>query len=301
MGVYYRGSLPGKEAEFGKLEDGRASRAWLFYTTNRYVEEAEILAYGIGIGVIPIPYTSFLGTSPSLLCRKLRCKQEKDSPQHWIVDAEFSSQPLDQKEKDKNEQVNPLSRRVAIKWSSSKYNKPLHQDLYGQAIVNSAGDYFDPGVEVDRSRWTASISKNVPQVPAFILDYTDAVNETAFTIQGLVVEAKVAKIMAIEISDVKTEQVGDNEIEYYEFSYTLEFRPGDVDGNDTWDPIRILDAGLRDDAGNAFQVNGKDVSSPVPMDGLGERLTSPGPDTAQYQLFHVYPLRQFGNVLPGLT
>lgn len=298
MGVSYQGQLAGKEMELGKVTSSSASRSWLFRSDNRFTEEMTVLNYGIGIGILPIPYTTRLGTNPMLLCRKLKGKQGTGREcLKWIVTADYDSTPLGQ-----SEQVNgihPLQRPAKRRWSSAKYNKPIFQDINQKAIVNSAGDYFDPCPEVDRSRWVCTIQKNVPDVPTYIVDYTDAINAATFQIGGLTIGQGVAKLMSIEISEAQYEQFGDELVEFYVFTFAMEMRP------EGWKLV-LLDQGLRQisTVDSTKRVNilddstpPRDVTSPRLLNGSGKPLTNPSTTTAVYKTFDVYHSRDF-TVLP---
>jgi hypothetical protein len=290
MGVEYIRNLSGRSGEIGTITEGRSSRSWLVKSTSRYDDESIVLPYGIYNGYFPIPYTDFHPTIPLLLCRKLRWKQEKESPLHSVVTADYSSEPLNQSQKDQEE--SPLARRAKIRWNTAKYQKAIDQDNANQATVNSAGDYFDPPPTVDRSRWTATVVKNLASVPSWIIDYTDAVNASPFTFDSLSVGARVAKIMSIEISDTQTQ----NDIDFYIFTYTLEFRP------ETW-ALKVLDQGFRYKSGsNRKQIMTEDtpprpVTSPRLLDGSGAVLANPTTSNAVYKTFYVYNEKDFG-VLP---
>lgn len=290
MSVEYIRPLSGREGEIGKITESHSTQQWLSKCTDRFDDESVIFPYGIGALILPVPYSDFHPTRPLLLCRKLRWKQDKKSPLHGIVTADYSSEPLNQSEKEQEE--NPLARRAKIRWNTAKYQKAIEKDNANQATVNSAGDYFDPPPQVDRSRWTATIQKNLASVPSWIIDYTDAVNASSFTFAGLSVGARVAKIMSIEISDLQT----DNDIDFYVFSYTLEFRP------ETWD-LKILDQGLRYKVSTSRKqilddsTPPRPITSPKLLDGSGGILASPSPSTAVYKTFYVYNEKDFG-VLP---
>lgn len=290
MSVEYIRPMSGREGEFGTITEGRSSRSWLAKCSSRFDDESVVLPWGIGEGILPIPYTSFHPTMPLLLCRKLKWKQDRKSPLHSVVTADYSSEPLNQSDQDQEE--NPLSRRAKIRWNTAKYQKAIDRDVDGDAVVNSAGDYFDPPPQVDRSRWTATVQKNLASVPSWIIDYTDAVNDSPFTFQGLSVGTRVAKIMSIEISDQQVE----NDIPFFVFGYTLEFRP------ETW-KLLVLDQGMRHIFGtDRFQILDdrsppRPVTSPVCLDGEGQKLAEPDTENAVFLEFDAYEEKDF-SVLP---
>jgi len=315
MAVASWGRLAGKEGSFGPIAEWTAKREWLFKTNNRYDEENVVLAYGYGNNILPFPLVSSLPSNPLLLCRRVLPKQDKKSPLHWVVTAEYSTEYLSKQEKDAQQYQNPVDRPSSIKWNTAKYNKPVVYDTGNNLILNSAGDPFDPPPEKDASRWTATVTKNVPAVPSYILDYCDAVNSEQFTIQGLPVAQYVAKIMSIEIGEEQAAQISEfQEQTYFTFTYTLEFRSAQVTRNsgvkepEGW-LLRLLDQGFRekdpndstkrrhikDDASPA-----KFVTHPWPLDGTGKKLADPKVSTAKQRNFDVYNYISFSN-LPGIN
>lgn len=302
MFVNYMRPLPGREGSFGKITEWKTRRAWLAHTTSRFVEEWQILEYGWTNGILPVPFASVLETQPLLLCRSVSPSQQRESPQHWIIVAEYSSEPMTQQKREEQQYPNPLNRPARIRWNSAKYNKPCIYDTDGNLILNSAGDPYDPPPEIDQSRWTATIQKNVAAVPQVIIDYTDAINESPFTIQGVSVGPKVAKIMSIEISDSQFAQAGGDEIEYVTFTYALEFRP------ETWQ-LKLLDQGYRqkdpNDSTKRIAIKddatpARDISHPWPLNGSGAKLTNPTPSTAVKRTHNVLAAKDF-SILPGIN
>ncbi len=175
--------------------------------------------------------------------------QDDGAPRKWTIEAEYSSKPIKENESEEN----PLNRPARIRWRTANYRQAIWKDINDKAILNSAGDYFDPPVEVDRAYWTVSVSKNVADVPTFMLDYENAVNNAAITIGGVVIGQYEAKISDIEVSELKIE----GDYQYFEFSYTLERR------REKWIPLKVLDQGYRqiDPANSEKRIHIMDDSS----------------------------------------
>lgn len=282
MAVVRIGPLTGNEMDLGQLTDSRATRRWLAVTNSRYTGEAEIFQWGIGAGILPIPYETRLASNQALLCRRLRAKQES-SPLHWIVEAEYSSEPLTQSDSE----LPPTQRRAKIRWTTSRGMEAISRDINGKAVLNSAGDYFDPPVEVVRSFWEVSVTKNVAAVPSYILEYADGINQSSWTIQGRVFQPQTALITAIDIGEEQEETIDNVTYTYYEFSYTV------THNRRTW-KLKVLDQGFRYRSGTGrknIQTNDsqpRDITSPALLDGSGQVLSNPTPETAKYQEFDGY-------------
>lgn len=286
----YMGERPGRSSTSGAIEDGKEERVYLFKAPSRFHSGTQVIQWGVMQGILPIPLVSFLGDNLAMMCRTLNARQDKKSPRHWEVTANWASEKPDQNKRDEQLQPNPLARRAKFKWSSTRYQKAVYEDQDGHAIMNSAGDFFDPVPEVDRSRWTVTITKNVSGVPTWVIDYEDAVNNPACQVQGVYVPPRCGKIMSIEISDEQEE----NDVEFVVFSWTIEFR------RETWD-LLLLDQGLRELSGGELKpikigTPGRDVTSPVPLEA-GTAFLDATPETANKLKFRVFPEKDF-NALP---
>jgi hypothetical protein len=206
---------------------------------------------------------------------------QSDNPKVWEVRVEYSSTTED-------EQENPLERAPEISWSAAPYTRVAWKDNNGKAIVNSAGQYFDPPLEVDDSRPVLTITRNEASFnPSLAIDYQDAVNSDAF-LGFSPGQAKVAMIQASSATE--------NDVFFWRVTYEFAFR------REGW-ALSVLDQGRYekvsgkpvpikeyDTAGNA--IPGSHVTDPVPLSG-GSRLDNPGPDSVQFLSFTVYKERAF--------
>src|SRR5581483_6338239 len=91
---------------------------------------------------IPNLFASYIepnGTTFDLtaIARKIDVVQDDSDPNTWLVTV---SNP------------NPLLRPSEIKWSFAQFQRIADVDIYGAAVVNSAGEAFDPPAEKDDSR-----------------------------------------------------------------------------------------------------------------------------------------------------
>lgn len=292
MSVIKMGLVSGRGVDLGKITEGKGKAQWLAVTNSNFDNESTILAYGYANEILPVPYVSTHPIYPVMLCRGIRVYQDRQAPRKWEIDATYSSQPLTGPEKDQT--VNPVNRPAKIKWRTQAYRKAVDKDINGRAIVNSAGDYFDPPPEADRSHWVAMIRKNVTAVPAAILGYDNPVNSKGFTIQGLTVAPKVAKLLDIEISDLQVE----GEYEFYTFDYALEFRPAG------WN-LKPLDQGYRYKSGSDRKnildnsTPPRPVTSPRLLDGAGNVLANPTTSNAVFLDYEIDDAKDF-SILPGL-
>lgn len=227
-------------------------------------------------------YATATEFDPGAKVKTVNPAQDADNPKVWTVRVEYDSVTEDKPE-------NPLDRPAEITWSAAPYSRVVWRDVDGKAILNSAGSYFDPPLEVDDSRPVLTIVRNEATYnPAVAIDYQDAINSDSWL--GFAPrQAKVAKIEASSAIE--------NDVFYWRVVREFHFR------RETW-AMSVLDQGRyekRNDkpvpikvyTENGTAIPNSHVTDPVPLDGAGLRLTNPGPDTAKFLTFKVYKERPF--------
>lgn len=296
--VYISEIWPGRGGAFGGIEDSTRTRKFRVRTDNKFDDETLIVNFGVSSGKLPERFQPH-PANPKLTARTINCENQEESPFHWIATVSYASSAVTKEEQEKEDKPNPNERRAKIKWNTSLYREAIVKDSKGKAILNSAGDYPDPPVERDRSNWNISISKNVPAVPEWLLDYNNCpINESSFTIQGLTIETGKARLTTIEIGEESEE----NGFTFYPLRFDLEIK------KEGW-KTSILDQGFRE----KFTVFGvtkqrhiqiedenevlSNATSPVLLDGEGLVLINPTPDRAKYLDFDTSESKDF-NALP---
>lgn len=182
----------------------------------------------------------------------------------WTVTADYSS------ERELNE--DPTLDPALTDWDGEQYQRPLVIDEDENLVCNSAGDPFDPQEMVDDSRLNSTTIKNLAVVPTWIMQYANAVNSDAFTLDGFAVDIGQAKMQRPRVSRPQRR----NNIVFREVTFTINYR------EEGW-LSSLLDAGFRERnyAGELVHIvnpgDGEFVSSPVPLDGAGTSLTDPSP------------------------
>jgi hypothetical protein len=199
----------------------------------------------------------------------------------WIVTANYSS------ERELSEV--PTNDPAIITWSSEQFQRPAVFDKDGNAIVNSAGDPFDPPNMMDDSRRVVTVTKNLTTVPAWILTYQDAVNSDVFTVDGVSIGAGLAKIQSVSVGEVQSR----NATSFRTVSFTIHLQ------KDGW-LLEPLDAGFREiDYASGSLVNilnpgdSEQPSAPVPLDGSGAALDNPSTTNNVFLSFTVYETKVF--------
>ena len=192
----------------------------------------------------------------------------------WTVTAEYTS------EREITE--DPTAEPAAITWSSEQFQRPVIYDNSGNAVVNSAGDPFDPPVMMDDSRPVVTISKNLAVVPAWILAYQDAVNSDAFYVDGITVGAGLAKVQSVTVGEVQRR----NNISFRVVNLVIHLERNGwlVEAQDVG--FRELGYGGRQNILN--DVDSERPSAPVPLDGAGAHIVDPTSATNVTISFSVY-------------
>lgn len=186
----------------------------------------------------------------------------------------------------------PTNDAARIFWGSQKFPVPLDRDRNGEAVLNSAGDPFDPPLTRDSSRTVCTIEKNVSSVPSWILSYKDRVNQSAFTVDGVTVAQGNAKIDDVRVGPEEYR----NNIQFRSVSIVMH-----IDDNG-WN-FEPVDRGFRqlNDDGDPVDIVNKGDQSPVTvpalLDGTGYAIDNPQPSDAVFLDIDGYPTADF-SVLP---
>jgi len=113
----------------------------------------------------------------------------------WRVDIEYEVREKAEK------QENPLNDPILISWSSQQYSEVRAYDIYGNPIVNSAGFPFASLPPITVAGVLITIRRNYANIPSWILNYVNAVNNAVWTVDGVSIAAGAAKVENINISE----------------------------------------------------------------------------------------------------
>ena len=294
----------GREGDSSSVLETTYTRCWTIEVDSAY-DEATSIYLSLAGGTLPRQLERYPNNNLAT-CRKVRITQGQHW-RHWKATATYSTAPLTKQEQEAQESGggdNPLGRPPRVSLSSELYERPIEEDKDGDAILNSAGDPFDPPPLVDDVRFLLRIEKNISTAgfPTWVFSYANSVNSDQFSIDaypGTSIPARYAKVQRVECPDAVIE----NFIEYVPLRLDIAIR------TDKDYVLRLLDAGFRfDDAGTKKLITNEDAdgnpqipSEPVLLDGSGGVLSDPTPSNAEFLSFYVYPEKTFGGVLPGLS
>jgi hypothetical protein len=173
---------------------------------------------------------------------------------------------------------NPLNKPVEWTYGTNRFERVVDKDVNGTAVLNTAGQPFDPPLVIDDSRPVIQATRNEATFsPAAAYAYKDVVNSAAW-FGGA---AKTWKCNAITARDAWHGTAG----KYYVVDYEFEYNPN------TWQKT-ILNHGLFEKVSGALKpilADGIPVSQPVPLASNGTKIAASSlPGSAVWLTFDVY-------------
>lgn len=198
----------------------------------------------------------------------------------------------------------PLSRPRDYQIATVTYPETLRGDADGNAILNSAYDYFTPAPEGQKLAATITVGLNNSSAPSNTwLGSVGMINASSMTIGAYTVGAKTTRL-----NSLNAQLVYENGVSYWRWTLVFEYRPSSTSYAGGWQSLPgsawpelgwklvLLDAGKREWTGSAWQ-DFKDkpytaaVSAPVLMNGSGGRLS--GGSTPKYKAWEIYKTTTF--------
>lgn len=283
---------PLKRGRTGTREAGGGKRTYTqtFIVGTDDVQDGSLVARTAidpnGGPVIPQPLTFYVAGNEfdlGAFVKSVEAHEIGETGMLWEVtvtaDSEMPEPPKDQE--------NPLDRPPEVSWSFAQFQRVAEKDINGNAIVNSAGQAFDPPIQIDDSRPVCDIERNEDAFdPDVIFAYKDAINADTLDIGGLTVAPGQAKM-----ANISARRQFENSQFYWKVAYQIEVK------QDGWN-LSVLDQGWYkkgqngkltpcvDDAGN-------EVTAPVLLDGQGGQLALPPAPAGQsgaavFKTFDVY-------------
>jgi len=288
-------------------EDQRSYTRVFRAETNDKADHAGHIESYIGIPKIGEPFPA----DHRARCVSVSPRSESHSPYVWLTTCVYRSKGRE----GSAPEFDPTDDDTVIRWNTETYQRPCPRAYWtrvrpnGQpnrpdpapstlatAVVNSAGDPFDPPWMVDDCRFGVTVIKNLSNVPAELMGYVNAINDEDVVIDNVNITARRLKVMSISISDWKER----NWTEYREVAVGFSVATTDH-------VAQIVDQGFREDTGtlrvpertNIENADGSQLSAPVLLDGAGRALEDPSYETAVFLEFGVYPEVDF-NALKAL-
>lgn len=201
----------------------------------------------------------------------------------WDITGSYQERP----DRERDEAQNPLEEPTTLSWSSEARAIALSKDKDGNAIVNSAGQPFDPPLTGDTHTLVATIKYNSAEFnPVLGVDFQDAVNEAATVVGNVNAGARMAKVL-----EIGAEERFFEDIIYWEATIKVGLR------RETWDRV-VMDMGVYslDDDGKivrAITEDGEEATEPLKLDGSG-KILDPQTAPAVFRTFRVAAEKDFG-------
>lgn len=225
---------------------------------------------------------------PTMLAERANSENLQGDPFCYLVIVDYDSrtQPEDRGED------NPLDRPTEIETDFISYQKPLLYDKDGVAVMNSAGDLFDPCPQIEDSRFIIRFARfEADRNLARSLAYRNAVNTDVITIDSETFQPGEGMCMYIK-QRFHYENTHETWFTMYEFQFKNNGKVmsgGVLTDYQGWD-IVVQDVGFNIIFnGKRLLINdndGKSVSVPVRLNGFGLALDEnlPLSDT-QFRIF----------------
>lgn len=243
-------------------------------------------------------------TDPGALAVSLTCDPEGDQVGFYTITYQYTSAPFDggntsQNPAQSDQSVAPPSRPWVITYGATHGTRIVGPyDLAGTAVINSAGQPFDPPLEVPSSNLTFTVEayKDLAgfDPTAKQLTYQDAINDSGLLIAVTPSATTAWPAKTVRCNEYNVVSVTENGATYWKVTITLEIK---LTG---WQPS-VLDAGTVFLA-SASKPPQKIVDSkgdahdkPIPLDGAGHPLAAGG--TLVYKTFKGYETRNFAALL----
>jgi hypothetical protein len=166
----------------------------------------------------------------------------------------------------------PTQRPAVIDATHESVEVPTFRKQNDDPWVNTAGDLI-AGITRTENHWIFNVQKNVQTVPAWFLNYADAVNSDAVTIKGLAILPHYLMLKEPRIPlNPSTETIGGIAYSYYPISFSLVYNPR------TW-ITKVYNRGLFEiDAVEGYrriEIDGEPVDEPQFLDEDGAFLPPP--------------------------
>lgn len=253
------------------------TRSWNVLTSSSYDSAKTVLSHP------SCPIVGSIHNSDLFAwCRSVTARNESFSKWMWRVEAQYSSE--------RELSTNPLLDPAIITWGSELFQRPYAFDRDGDGIVNPVGMFWDPPPEGDDANWVVTVRKNVASVPTWILSYRNAINSSQFTLDGVTIVAKAAKLNHIGIGEWQER----NDIYFRQLELQIHLRQD-------W-RLAILNDGFKcidanGDIVDCVDTKGQPPASPWPLNENGTQIDEPSPANVTFSYFEIYDEVDF-NSLP---
>lgn len=276
-------------AEVNELFEHRFTRVFVVQSSDQSGFGPAAATNAVAVDIADTYTNNFGETDQFAVClrKQARCVSERSDV--WQVTCEYGP---------KNPfliNANPLEIFPVATWSTLTFSRPIDIDINGNAIINTAGDLFDPPLEYEDFRPVLNIRRYETSFQAFTsYSYKNTTNLDAF----FGADPKHALCADIRLGEpLWSGVIG----QYFRVEYEFHFSRDSYG----WQK-KVLSAGYRELytrpsdgalAQRPILVAGQPASSPVPLDVNGQAIDVSQPDWQQnitWQTFEIFPSVDFG-------
>lgn len=237
----------------------------------------------------PIPADPWFEEDTGVFANNIQCDPTGDEGRSWRITVTYGP-PADGEPKP----ANPLQEAESIDYGGETWERIIDQDVDGNAIVNTAGDPFDPPLTVEDYRPTFTVTRNEPVYNPLSADPYKGFNPAAeYDLRGTlnddVFYGFPIGTVKFGIPTARLLWSQDAPGTHYYWQVT---RPYYVNPNG-WGRV-VLNAGRRKlVSGNRkpIFIDGVPAADPVPLDVDGAPIAPGG--TPYYKVFEVHPEADF--------
>jgi len=200
------------------------------------------------------------------VCETPHADRNAEQPMLWTVECNYAT-PSGRS--DTYSQIDPMDRDAEVSWEFWEIEEPAEKDKDGVAILNSAGQPFDPPVMRTVQFPVFVVTRNEISLNAITLQlYSNVVNSSQFAIGSLVAAPGQAKLKVRNAQYIREAQYS-----YWRITYEIAFCFTTPEG---WQ-AKVLDQGTMSKQWDGTSMKladikdfmGTPVSAPVLLDGNG--------------------------------
>jgi len=271
MSITIKEQYQGSSGDWTK-DDAKEIRQFLVLSTTKirsYDALAAVVATGVNAGTAH-PSNSLI------ICKRISGRSISSSSDdlNWVVTAEYSK---------RDQYDNPLNKPADITWGGSLQGEDMFSDVNSKVVANSAGSPFEQNISRDASQFTANVTRNEAYFnPSWIYQYSNKVNSSVFSLDGVSIPTRWAKMGVISLSAWKEE----NDTNFRVASYPITIDPRG------WQPYKALDVGTQEIVSGTrqaiFEKSGGETKKPWPLDGSGGAKTDPTADPEEISFYPYY-------------
>lgn len=254
------------------------TRVWRVITNNALDGKQTVFLDTIGqIPGLGDTYATEVEVDTDVSVKSRQAVQDNEDPRVWIVTIEYDEKDL-----------TPLTAPLDVSWDTTTKRVAMTEDIFGDAILNSAGEAFDPPPEEEVYLEKLTITKNLATYPDFSA-YRGKMNLNTFYGRAP---------QTVKLTSTKGQKQNDGGLEYYRATFEFVYDP------DGW-VFAPLDQGYKELGVNdladevlrqILDVYGHPTTKPWLLDGAGHAQANPTPASAVYLAYDVVGIADFDDL-----